>query len=49
MAIPNVEKDARAAARLGWVRVTRNSTIVIYDNSPAVGLTGVPHVLRAVK
>jgi hypothetical protein len=33
MAMPNVEKDARAASRLGWVRVARNGAVVIYHNS----------------
>ena len=46
--MPNVEKDARAAAWLGWVHVARNSVVVVYDDPPAVRLTGVPHVLRAV-
>jgi hypothetical protein len=45
MATPNVEKDARAATRLGGISVARNGAIVIYDDSPAVQLTGVPHVL----
>ena len=40
VAMPNVEKDARATAGLGWVSVARNGAIVIYDDSPAVRLAG---------
>jgi hypothetical protein len=45
MAMPNVEKNARAAARLGWFSAARYGAIVIYYDPP----NGTPHLARVYR
>ena len=44
MAMPNMEKDARAASQLRRIVVSRDGVIVIYNDPPAVRLTSFSHM-----